>query len=143
MKQLKCIILLLLLSVGLIAVSYEEQPNSQVSENLTGNAIGHAISSCSLTASTEESSPISNHSYSTDDSSSSWNRNALCPNSVYTNNNASSKFLKLKLHLPAGQLQRLNFGQLLAKQNYILSFNPNAIRYLHGYYIYAIAHILI
>lgn len=144
MKQLKCIILLLLLSVGLIAVSHEEQPNSQVSEDLTGNAIGYAISSCSLTASSEEPSSIpSNRSYSTDDGSSSWNRNALCPNSVYTNNNASSKFLKFKLHLPAGQLQRFNYSQLLAEQNYILSFNPNAIRYLHGYYVYALAHILI
>lgn len=142
MKQLKCIILFLLLSVGLIAVSNEEQPNSQASESLTGNAIGYAISSYSLTASSEESSPISNGSYSNDDNS-SWNRNALCPNSVYTNNNASSKFLKLKLHLPAGQLQHPNYSQILAKQNYILSFNPNVIRYLHGYYIYALAQILI
>lgn len=142
MKQLKCIILLLLLSVGLIAVSHEEQPNSQVSENLTGSTIEYAISSCSLRASTEESSPISNHSYSYDDTSSSWNRNALCPNSVYTNNNVSSKFLKLKLYLPASQLQR-NYNQLLAKQNLILSYSPSAIRYSYGYYIYALAHILI
>lgn len=142
MKQLKCIILLLLLSVGLIAVSHEEQPNSQVSENLTGSTIEYAISSCSLRASTEESSPISNHSYSYDDTNSSWNRNALCPNSVYTNNNVSSKFLKLKLYLPASQLQR-NYNQLLAKQNLILSYSPSAIRYSYGYYIYALAHILI
>lgn len=143
MKQLKCIILLLLLSVGLIAISQEEQPNSQVSENLTGNTIGYALSSCSLTASTEESAPISNHSYSNDDTSSSWNRNALCPNSVYTNNNTSSKILKLKQYLPAGQLQHFNYSQLLAKQNLILSYSPSAIRYSYGYYIYALAHILI
>ncbi len=143
MKQLNCIILLLLLSVGLIMVSHEEQPNSQVSENLTGSTIEYVLSSCSLKASTEESSPISNHSYANDDTGSSWNRNALCPNSVYTNNNASSKFLKLKLYLPAGQLHRFNYSQLLAKQNLIRSYSPSAIRYSYGYYIYALAHILI
>lgn len=143
MKKLKCILLLLILSVGLITVAHEVQPNSQKGENLTDTTIGHDISSYSFIAAANEPLPVESHSYYHDENNGNWTNLALCPNNLYLHNNTSSKILKLRLLLPAGLLQQLFYGRLLAKQNSRLTYNPNAIRYSCGYYIYALAHILI
>lgn len=80
-----------------------------------------------------------NH-YSLDDC---WTNEALCPNSLYTHNHASPKFLKMRILKPAGQLEHLLSSHLSAGESANLSFNPNALRYSCGYYIYALLHILI
>ena len=66
-----------------------------------------------------------------------------CPNSLYTHNHASPKFLKMRILKPAGQLEHLLSSHLSAGESANLSFNPNALRYSCGYYIYALLHILI
>jgi NADH:ubiquinone oxidoreductase subunit 3 (subunit A) len=43
----------------------------------------------------------------------------------------------------AGQLEHLLSSHLSAGESANLSFNPNALRYSCGYYIYALLHILI
>ena len=68
---------------------------------------------------------------------------ALCPNSLYTHNHASPKFLKMRILKPAGQLEHLLSSHLSAGESANLSFNPSALRYSCGYYIYALLHILI
>lgn len=143
MKQLYFILLFLVLGAGLITVCQEVQPNSRIAENLTKNTIEYSIPSCSFTASTDDFSSSATHSYYYDENSGNWTNIALCPNSSSANNYVSSKILKLKLHLPIGLLQRIYSVRLLAKQNSLLSFNANADRYSNGYYIYALAHILI
>lgn len=72
-----------------------------------------------------------------------WTNEALCPNSLYTHNHASPKFLKMRILKPAGQLEHLLSSHLSAGESANLSFNPNALRYSCGYYIYALLHILI
>ena len=143
MKYLYCIFLFFILSVALATISRGEQPNSRIDENLTETSVGCAISSCSFTASTDDFSPTNHHLNYNDFNNGCWTSNALCPNNIYSHNNVSSKYLKFKLHLPAGQLNHSYSDRLLAKQNSILSYNPSAIRYSYGYYIYALAHILI
>ena len=43
----------------------------------------------------------------------------------------------------AGQLEHLLSSHLSAGESANLSFNPSALRYSCGYYIYALLHILI
>lgn len=143
MKQLYYILLLLVLSVGLTTVAHEVQPNSRPSENLTQSTIGYSTSSCSVTASSNESLPATSQSYDNDNNNGIWTNIALCPNNLFTHNSVSSKILKLKLPLPVGLLQHIYSVRLHAKQNSLLTLNPHAIRYSFGYYIYALAHILI
>lgn len=144
MKHLFGILLLFFLCVGLITVSHEEQSDLRAyAGSQTGVVNAYINSDCSFSASTEYTSPIPLHSHFNDGKSDSRINNALCPTSSYTHNNASPKLLKIKLHLPAGQLQHSLAGQLSVLLNSTQSFTPNAIRYSYGYYIYALAHILI
>ena len=143
MKKFTYILLLLVLSVGLITAFHEVQPNSQQGENLTETTIEPAISSCSFIAATNESLPVEPHSYYNDENNGSWTNIALCPNNLHANNTVSSKIFKLRLHLPGGLLRHIYSVRLLTKHNSLLAFNPNALRYSRGYYIYALAHILI
>lgn len=143
MKKVTYILLLLVLSVGLITALHGVQPNSLQGENLTETTIEPAISSCSFIAATNEYLPVEPHSYYNDENNGSWTNIALCPNNLHANNTVSSKIFKVRLHLPGGLLQQICPARLLTKQKSLLAFNPNALRYSHGYYIYALAHILI
>jgi hypothetical protein len=49
----------------------------------------------------------------------------------------------MRILKPAGQLEHLLSSHLSAGESATLSFNPNALRYSCGYYIYALLHILI
>lgn len=143
MKHLCCILLFIFLGMGLISVSHEETPSFRTSGNTTGTTIGYAASDYSFNTLTDDTCPVAHHSLFNDENNGHRLSDALCPGNFYTHNQASSKLLKLKLHLPAGQLQHLHSNRLPAEQNSSLLFTPNAIRYSHGYYIFALAHILI
>lgn len=143
MKHLFGILLLFFLGVGLMTVSHEEQSGLRAYAGSQTEVINAYINSdCSFSTSTEYTA-IPRHSHLNDGKSDSRINDALCPTNSYTHNNVSSKLLKIKLHLPAGQLQHSPACQLSAILNSTLSFTPNAIRYSYGYYIYALAHILI
>lgn len=86
---------------------------------------------------------VSHRSLFNDENTDCWTNEALCPNSLYTHNHASPKFLKMRILKPAGQLEHLLSSHLSAGESANLSFNPNALRYSCGYYIYALLHILI
>lgn len=144
MKHLFGILLLFFICVGLMTVSHEEQSDLRAyAGSQTGAINAYVNSDCSFSASTEYTSPIPLHSHFNDGKSDSRINNALCPTNSYTHNNVSSKLLKIRLHLPAGQLQHSLADQLSVLFNPTQSFTPNAIRYSYGYYIYALAHILI
>lgn len=144
MKHLFGILLLFFIGVGLMTVSHEEQSDLQAyAGSRTGAINAYVNSDCSFSASTEYTSPTPLHSHFNDGKSDSRINNALCPTNSYTHNNVSPKLLKIRLHLPAGQLQHSLADQLSAILNPTQSFTPNAIRYSYGYYIYALAHILI
>ena len=117
MKHLYYILMFTFLCLGLTAISQEEQPDSRnTTMSPAGIVVGSPASECSFT---------------------------LCPNSLYTHNHASPKFLKMRILKPAGQLEHLLSSHLSAGESANLSFNPSALRYSCGYYIYALLHILI
>lgn len=143
MKHLCCIFLFVFLGLGLIAVCHEEAPDFRTSGNATGNTVGYAASDCPFTISTGDGYTAAHHSLFNDENDGHRVSDALCPGNLHAHNNASPKLLKLKLHLPARQLQHLHSHRLPTVQNPSLSFTPSAIRYSCGYYIFALAHILI
>lgn len=143
MKHLCCILLFIFLGMGLTCISHEETPSFRTTGNTTGNLIGYTVSDCSFVASADDISALAHHSIFNDENNGHQISDALCPNHFYTHNHASSKLLKLKLHLPDGQLRHLHTNSLPGGQNPNLLFTPNAIRYSCGYYIFALAHILI
>lgn len=143
MKQLCCILLFIFLGLGLVTTYHEEAPDFQTVGNAIGDTVRYAGSDGSFTASTDDVYPVIHHSLFNDENNGYQTSAALFPNYFYTHYNASPKFLKLKQHLPAGQLQHLHSNRLPAEQNSSLLFTPSAIRYSCGYYIFALAHILI
>lgn len=145
MKHLYYILMFTFLCLGLTTISQEEQPDSR---NTTGSpagiVVGSPASECSFTAYTQYASYTATHrSLFNDENTDCWTNEALCPNSLYTHNHASPKFLKMRILKPAGQLEHLLSSHLSAGESANLSFNPNALRYSCGYYIYALLHILI
>ena len=109
-----------------------------------GIVVGSPASECSFTAYTQCASYTATHrSLFNDENTDCWTNEALCPNSLYTHNHASPKFLKMRILKPAGQLEHLLSSHLSAGESANLSFNPSALRYSCGYYIYALLHILI
>lgn len=137
MKHLYYILMFTFLCLGLTAISQEEQPNSR-------NTAGSPASECSFTAYTQCASyTVTHRSLFNDENTDCWTNEALCPNSLYTHNHASPKFLKMRILKLAGQLEHLLSSHLSAGESANLSFNPNALRYSCGYYIYALLHILI
>lgn len=137
MKHLYYILMFTFLCLGLTAISQEEQPNSR-------NTAGSPASECSFTAYTQCASyAVTHRSLFNDENTDCWTNEALCPNSLYTHNHASPKFLKMRILKLAGQLEHLLSSHLSAGESANLSFNPNALRYSCGYYIYALLHILI
>ena len=90
--------------LGLTAISQEEQPDSR---NTTGSpagiVVGSPASECSFTAYTQCASYTATHrSLFNDENTDCWTNEALCPNSLYTHNHASPKFLKMRILKPAG-----------------------------------------
>ena len=142
-KHLCCILLSIFLCTGLISIFHEETPGFRTAGNTTETLMAHTVSDCSFTTLTDDSCPVTHHSLFNDENSGHRISDALCPGNFYTHNHASSKLLKLKLHLPTGQSRHLHVNGLPAGQNSSLLFTPNAIRYSRGYYIFALAHILI
>ena len=145
MKHLYYILMFTFLCLGLTAISQEEQPDSR---NTTGSpagiVVGSPASECSFTAYTQCALYTATHrSLFNDENTDCWTNEALCPNSLYTHNHASPKFLKMRILKPAGQLEHLLSSHLSAGESANLSLNPSALRYSCGYYIYALLHILI
>ena len=105
MKHLYYILMFTFLCLGLTTISQEEQPDSR---NTTGSpagiVVGSPASECSFTAYTQCASYTATHrSLFNDENTDCWTNEALCPNSLYTHNHASPKFLKMRILKPAGQ----------------------------------------
>lgn len=144
MKHLTFILPLIFLCLGMIAISIEEQPDSRIAtESQIGSSIGCSTPTTSFIAATDCTLPAPQRSLFNDESSSHCISEALCPISLYTHAHAPSKLLRLKIHLPAGQLEHLLSSRLSAGETSKLTFTPNALRYSCGYYIYALEKILI
>lgn len=144
MKHLFTIFPFIFLCLGIIALSQEEQPGSQIpAESPEGSTARYAASECSFNSSSDCTLPDNSHSLFNNGTDSYGFNNALCPANPYTHYNVSTKSLKTRLHLPAGQLQHLLASHLSANQTIHFYFTPNAIRYSCGYFIYALARILI
>lgn len=104
MKHLYYILMFTFLCLGLTTISQEEQPDSR---NTTGSpagiVVGSPASECSFTAYTQCASYTATHrSLFNDENTDCWTNEALCPNSLYTHNHASPKFLKMRILKPAG-----------------------------------------
>ena len=113
------------LCLDLTTISQEEQPDSR---NTTGSpagiVVGSPASECSFTAYTQCASYTATHrSLFNDENTDCWTNEALCPNSLYTHNHASPKFLKMRILKPAGQLEHLLSSHLSAGESANLSFN--------------------
>lgn len=143
MKQLGCILLFVFLGLGLVTTYHVEAPDFQTAGNAIGNTVRYAVSDCSFTASPEDTCPPIHHSLFNDENNGHRVSDTLFPGNFYTHNHVLPKLLKLKQHLPAGQLQYPHSSRLFAEQSSSLLFTPGAIRYSCGYYIFALAHILI
>ena len=107
MKHLYYILMFTFLCLGLTAISQEEQPDSRnTTMSPAGIVVGSPASECSFTAYTQCASYTATHrSLFNDENTDCWTNEALCPNSLYTHNHASPKFLKMRILKPAGQLE--------------------------------------
>lgn len=119
MKHLYYILMFTFLCLGLTTISQEEQPDSR---NTTGSpagiVVGSPASECSFTAYTQCASYTATHrSLFNDENTDCWTNEALCPNSLYTHNHASPKFLKMRILKPAGQLEHLLSSHLSAGES--------------------------
>ena len=96
MKHLYYILMFTFLCLGLTAISQEEQPDSRnTTMSPAGIVVGSPASECSFTAYTQCASYTATHrSLFNDENTDCWTNEALCPNSLYTHNHASPKFLK-------------------------------------------------
>lgn len=104
MKHLYYILMFTFLCLGLTAISQEEQPDSRnTTMSPAGIVVGSPASECSFTAYTQCASYTATHrSLFNDENTDCWTNEALCPNSLYTHNHASPKFLKMRILKPAG-----------------------------------------
>ncbi len=123
MKHLYYILMFTFLCLGLTAISQEEQPDSR---NTTGSpagiVVGSPASECSFTAYTQCALYTATHrSLFNDENTDCWTNEALCPNSLYTHNHASPKFLKMRILKPAGQLEHLLSSHLSAGERQLHS----------------------
>ncbi len=145
MKHLYYILMFTFLCLGLTTISQRERAGT--SRNTTGSpagiVVGSPASECSFTAYTQCASYTATHrSLFNDENTDCWTNEALCPNSLYTHNHASPKFLKMRILKPAGQLEHLLSSHLSAGEPTFHSIQI-VLRYSCGYYIYALLHILI
>ena len=145
MNRLYSMILSFFLIWGLSLVLHEEQANFRQRTGSPTEIPINTQSAYSFSASATNCALPSTHqrSLSNDEKNNNWISDVLFVNHTYTQNHAPTKLFKLKKNFTGQTTIQHSFSTHLAEQSNSLSFTPNAIRYLQGFYIYTLGHILI
>ena len=127
MKHLFTIFSFIFLCLGIIALSQEEQPGSQIpAESPEGSTARYAASECSFNSSSDCTLPDNSHSLFNNGTDSYGFNNALCPANAYTHYNVSTKCRTIAAFACQSPVCKPNDSFLLYSQCY-----PLLLRILH------------